>query len=309
MVISGLRDFAPSFPDYGSGGSRKVAVLVQGKGYAQADPPVTFTYTIAISSVTPNSGSLAGGTLLRITGSNFGESKEGVSVILKAAGSKKRRSVSNNECDVVSVNMSQITCRTPADQAGGVDVEVVIEGSSSTSSSAFTYDSSLTPTVSDIRPRQGAVGGGGVLTITGSGFGTDQDAQVFIGDAECEIQSVTDGEVRCDIPSQGAGQPSIRVYIPDKGYAEIPPSLVSFAYELHVSSICPLVGSVAGGTTLTVSGQGFKDGDTKVRIGDRECAVTQVTSSEVLCESASIFKTVQVDNSGNHPGKSLLHAP
>ena len=51
------------------------------------------------------------------------------------------------------------------------DVVVTVNGLSKTSSSSYTYDGGLTPTISGVSPPRGGTGGGTTLTISGSGFG------------------------------------------------------------------------------------------------------------------------------------------
>ena len=57
--------------------------------------------------------------------------------------------------------------------SGTVQCDVIVEVDvfSETSSNAYTYDTSLTPTISNVSPRRGGTGGGVRLTITGTGFG------------------------------------------------------------------------------------------------------------------------------------------
>ena len=79
-----------------------------------------FTYTASIStptitSISPSSGSTAGGTSITITGTNF------------AAGATV--SVGGNACtSVVVVSATSITCTTPAGSAGAKDVVVMYNG-------------------------------------------------------------------------------------------------------------------------------------------------------------------------------------
>lgn len=49
-------------------------------------------------------------------------------------------------------------------------------------------------------PLQGSLLGGTKLTITGSGFGTnDTLVDVSVGDVECKVETVTDTKIVCEI--------------------------------------------------------------------------------------------------------------
>lgn len=216
-------------------------------------------------------------------------------------------SLDGADCSITNINMSHVSCITSAHVEGTVDVRVTIGDSSADLGDAFNYSSDLTASVSSVSPQKGSVSGGEILTISGSGFGNNAEAVVTIGDASCKIQSSTESEVRCVIPPHRAGKLKIKVFIPGKGDADIPPSQSAFEYVLLVSGVCPLVGSVAGGTQLTITGKGFSDKDAQVTIGGQPCHVSSSNSSHILCETNDVFNTAQVDNSGSHPGKCIAN--
>ena len=64
--------------------------------------------------------------------------------------------------------------------------------------SGFNVDSSLTPTISSINPKKGGTAGGTLLTITGTGFGSDTaQVEASIMGVECVVESVQDTEIVC----------------------------------------------------------------------------------------------------------------
>ena len=75
-------------------------------------------------------------------------------------------------------------------------------------------------------------------------------------------------------------------------------------YEFSISSITPDKGSLAGGTTVTLTGSGFTN-DTAVRIGDVTCGDVIVTSDNSLltCVTEPGGATHLVSNTGTHPIK------
>lgn len=108
----------------------------------QTTPPAP-----TISSVSPASGSTAGGTAITINGNNFAF---GTNVSIGGV------SASN----VVIVSKTRITCTTPSGSAGAVNVEVMNTAGTATRENGYTYTA----------PTGG--GGGGTLTATWSAIPT-----------------------------------------------------------------------------------------------------------------------------------------
>ena len=109
-----------------------------------------------VSSVSPNSGSTAGGTAVTITGTNF---VAGATVTFGGTAAT----------NVAVVNSTTITATTPAGSAGAVTVTVTNpSGQAGSLANGFTYVAS--PTVSSVSPNNGPVAGGTAVTITGTNF-------------------------------------------------------------------------------------------------------------------------------------------
>ena len=98
----------------GSAGAVTVTVTVNGQSGSLTNG---FTYVVppTVSSVSPNSGSTAGGTAVTITGTNFAA---GATVTFGATAAT----------NVVVVNSTTITATTPAGSAGAVTVTVTQSG-------------------------------------------------------------------------------------------------------------------------------------------------------------------------------------
>jgi hypothetical protein len=140
-------------------------------------------YTYSNLSISPTSGSVAGGTLLEITGSGT-VFEEGDTVLL-----------GRSDCtDVEVVSITRITCRTPASLAGVVDVTVQREGEQvGIAEDAYTYFDSTDPV-------NGGLGGGnlnGSLNVTALNQRTGgpiAGAFVIVGDTlDTPYQGLTDG--------------------------------------------------------------------------------------------------------------------
>ena len=80
--------------------------------------------------------------------------------------------------------------------------------------------------------------------------------------------------------------------------------LTDILYTLDVSTICPNVGSLGGGSVLTITGSGFSEKLDlyDISVGGYKCEVNHASNSEVVCTIEATGDTHHVDNLGNHPG-------
>src|SRR5882724_13255668 len=101
-----------------------------------------------VGSVSPSSGTTAGGTAVTITGTNF---VTGATVTLGGTAAT----------NVVVVSASQMTATTPAHAAGAVNVVVTNpDTQNGTLTNGFTYTSPTAPTVTSVSTSSGATVGG-----------------------------------------------------------------------------------------------------------------------------------------------------
>ena len=152
-----------------------------------------FSFTHAISSVSPTSGTTAGGTLLTIYGSNF----SGTYAV----------TIGGNACVSPSLNGgSQIRCTTPIGTAGAKDIVVTKDGISSTLSSAFTY--AVPPTLASVSPTFGTTAGGTSVTLSGSDFVSG--ATVTFGGTSCtSVVFNSSTSITCITPARSQGTSNI----------------------------------------------------------------------------------------------------
>lgn len=249
-----------------------------------------FTYQLIVSSFSPLSGSVAGGTLLTMSG--FGFSPDTAVTI------------GSEECTVVSATETELKCRTPAGAAGSQSITVMVGNMSQTADSPFTYDNDLTPQISGMSPSTTTLIGHRILTIQGSNLGgQDNDSMVVIGGKECEVMEWTATIITCLLPVLPPGQYKVDVQVGNNGYPQTSNSVnATIEYVLEVHLITPLFGSLVGGTRLTVSGSGFSNDtfDNKVSIGGAECDVMAASENELQCVMQSEEKTHTVTNQGSH---------
>ncbi|XP_045915057.1 PKHD1 like 1, tandem duplicate 1 [Micropterus dolomieu] len=254
------------------------------------DSMLNFTYQLIVSSFTPLSGSVAGGTLLTVRGFGFNQNTT--------------VSVGSEECTVVLASDTELKCRTPAGIAGPQTVTLIVGNMSQTANGSFTYDINLTPQISGLSPLTTTVIGHQVLTIQGTNLGgQDNDSIVSIGKKECVTIQWTTTSITCLLPVLPPGLYKVDVHVGNSGYPQTSNGVnVSIEYILEIHSISPLFGSLMGGTRLTVSGSGFSNNtsDNKVSIGGTECEVKAASENELQCVVQSEEKTHIVTNQGSH---------
>ncbi|KAK2830693.1 hypothetical protein Q5P01_018624 [Channa striata] len=256
--------------------------------YASGNIPL-FTYQLIVSSLTPLTGSVAGGTLLRVTGFGFSHS----AIV----------TVGSQECALVRASVTELTCRTPPGTSGPQTVTVMVGNMSQTADSSFTYDGNLTPQITAITPQTTTVMGRETLTIHGSNLGErDNDSVVFVGTEECVLVQWTQTHITCILPVLPPALYKVDVQVGNNGYPQTSDGVnATIRYILEIYSVSPHVGSLMGGTRLTVSGFGFSNNtsDNKVSAGDADCKVEAASENQLECVLQSEEKTHTVTNQGS----------
>ncbi|KAM5281038.1 fibrocystin-L [Ctenodactylus gundi] len=280
----------------GSAGHVPIAVSVADVGLAQNgnSEGFHFVYQSQISHVWPSSGSLAGGTILTLSGFGFSE------------GSKVL--VGNETCNVIEGNVNRITCRTPKRIEGTVDISVVTNGFQATATDVFSYTCLQTPVITDFTPKVRTILGDVNLTIKGYNFGNElpQTMAVYVGGKSCHILHRNFTDVTCLLPMLSPGKHTVDVEVRDWGFATTRDKLnASIQYILEVTDMFPQKGSLYGGTEITITGFGFSKVPTEntVLLGSLPCNVTSSSENVIRCVLHSTGKVFRVTNSG----EDLVH--
>ena len=256
----------------------------------------SFTYSLAPTPtlVTPNAGALAGGTSLTITGSDF---ISGATVTIDGAA-----------CTPVAFNSaSSLTCTKPTNIAGTYSVVVTNPNTmTGTLASAYTYQAA--PTVSSVSPSGGNTLGGSTITITGTRFKSGPTATV--DGVTCTSPTyVSTTSMTCIAPSGTVGSKTVVVTNSDSQTGTL---ALGYTYRAAptITSISPTGGTLAGGTTITITGTGFLTAPT-VKIGGVTCtSPTYVSATSATCvtplSSTASAKTVVITNSDLQPSTSSV---
>ncbi|XP_072562121.1 PKHD1 like 1, tandem duplicate 1 [Paramormyrops kingsleyae] len=276
-----------------SAGTHPVFLSFSSLGNAQHIGRNSFNFTnqMGVSSISPSSGSIEGGTLLTVLGFGFAE---GIVVM-----------IGTRSCTVVSVFLEQLMCITPPGAAGTLPVSLQMEGGTVLLNESFTYDETLIPLMTDLWPRTVNVTGHQILTILGVKF-QDQGnhSRVLIGAEECRIIHWFSSNITCLLPQLPPALYSVQVQTESWGCAKASmKENATIEYVLKVTSIHPTQGSLYGGTRLTVTGSGFSSNISQnlVSLGDVRCEVISASEHNIECIVQSSEKTYTVTNKGIHP--------
>lgn len=226
---------------------------------------------IAISSISPTTGSLVGGELLTVTGTGLGF----VETIY--LGEK-------NCTSVTILSSTSVTCLAPASTVGVVDLAIYGKAKkSNTLPAAYTYQ--VAPSIDAIVPVTGYAVGGDDVQITGEGF--TSGAIVLIGGSTCkEVEVVDENTINCKTPPRTAGVKSIIITNPD-GQTDTLEDAFTYTAAPIITSVSPSGGALAGGTVLTINGSGFTASTDIVMDGASCSSVVFVTNKKLTCTTSS----------------------
>ena len=223
--------------------------------------------TAFIHMIDPLTGPTFGGTLLTISGSNF----------LKDPSEEDRVKVTvgSEECVIQNVNDTHIQCLTSPHEPGYVSILVSTANGIAVSRPALIaqlQQNKLQSEVRNVIQDQSASGDG-----TGSGSGDVSDRSG--GDTSASDNGYASASGSGD--SYGGGEIYDRDLLPFQ----------VFHYQLEVTEIQPLKGSVLGGTVVRIFGLGFSREHTAVYIGIRSATLLSVNATLIECDTPTSTKT------------------
>lgn len=194
----------------------------------------------SIAALTPTRVSTAGGAAITLIGSGLDAAELEVEID-EVPGT------------VIEQGPGHARVQTPPHPPGTVDI-IARDGADKTSSlpQALTYIRALE--IDQITPDQGDISGGDTVTISGSGF--EGVRRVEFGGRPAEFTVEDDATILATTPAHAAGAVDIRL-LADLEAAL--PSGFRYTEALELFGSSPTRGSIAGGTYITMRGQGFDE--------------------------------------------------
>ncbi|MDQ1484414.1 MAG: hypothetical protein QOJ62_107 [Actinomycetota bacterium] len=225
--------------------SNKTVVLTYGTS-GTVSPPQTFTWNASaptITSISPGSGPVAGGTVVTITGAGFVVGTTTVSFGGTAASS------------VLVNSTTSITATTPAGTVGRVTVDATTSnGTASTAAGAgFLYYA--VPAISGLTPVEGPTAGFTTVNVSGTGFlsvtGVD-----FGGTAASSYTINSDLSITASSPAHSVGATTVHL---SYGGGTVSAGTFTYVGPPTFTVMTPTSGPTAGGTTVTVTGTNLQN--------------------------------------------------
>ena len=202
-----------------------------------APPPLP-----VVSSISPTSGSTAGGTTVTITGSNLANASA--------------VNFGSSAATITADSAGSITVTSPSG-VGSVTVSVTTPGGTGQASGQFTYIVPAGfPVVTSVSPNSGPFSGGTTVTIAGTNL--SYATGVSFGSQPAFFYGVSATAITAVAPA-GSGGVDVTVTTP-AGTSTANPSADEFTYTPPapvISSVVPGTGPAAGGTSVVLTGSGL----------------------------------------------------
>ena len=266
-VVNGVTRLVAVAPARSGG---PVAVAVTNPAGTSADTSADdFTYpqaTPTISGLSPNSGTLRGGTTVTMTGADL--------------GAATRVTIGGSTVIPSNVTDSSLTFVTPAASAGAVTVTVTTSGGTS-SGARFTYLPVNAPVITSVSPNTGRANATTQVVLTGTNL--DDVTSVLVDGSSTGFAKVSATQIRVNLPARPAGSVDLQVTSP--GGTSVIGSGSRFTYVAAavpaITSLSPSSGMNNVTTTVTVTGTNLSN-VTRVTLGGTALSYTMKDSTTLL---------------------------
>jgi galactose oxidase-like protein/IPT/TIG domain-containing protein/glyoxal oxidase-like protein len=240
-----------------------------------------------VTSISPNTGTTAGGNGVTITGTGF---LSGATVTLGGTAAT----------GVSVVNSTSINATTAAHAAGAANVVVTnTDNQIGSLTSGYTYSNpgNPAPNVTSITPNSGPASGGTAVTITGTGFLTG--ATVSLGTAATGVNVVNSTSITAMTAAHAAGVVSVVVTNSDAQSSTLS-NAYTYVPAPAVTAVNPGTGPTNGGTGLSITGTNFQSGAT-VSFGGTAATGVTVAGNTSITATAPAHAAGTVDVAVTNP--------
>ena len=248
--------------------------------YASNPLPFVFVAESTVAAFYPTMGTVAGGTVIAVTGGSFSSSPAPLCVF--------NQSYATSIAAVVA-SSAALTCVTPPSTAGPVSVQLCITATAcATLPGAFVYVP--TPTIGNVST---PVYVGSAIVVPGSAFVASSASLscLFAGATVASAIFDDPSQVTCSLPLLPSVLTNTTVTLAVSNDGVDWSNSVSFLYLIvplvsvcTVTSLSPLSGPPYGGTVLTVTGAGFvASASLSCMVGLTTVPAAYVNSTAVTC--------------------------
>ena len=211
------------------------------------------------------------------------------------------------DCPLLTREETELSCNVSASsQAAAVNVSLSVNGVDWLSSSvAFSY--TAPPVLFSLSPQLGQTAGGTLVTIIGAALNVSSPVTVRVGGQQVFALTDSGTEAVFLTPTQTAGDVAVSLSYNDDGGAATrglySNALLFSYYDIELLTLQPLLGPVAGGTNLTLTGSRFLPGWPLACLFNNQTAVSAVllspTAVSCISPAAASAGTVSVAVSAN----------
>ena len=275
VTVGGVPAFAPTVVNAttisvvtNAGEVGPAAVVVENPDLQSFMLAGAFTYDAApsLAEISPGTGSIAGGTVVTLTGSGF---RAGVGVQFGTLPASA----------VTVVSETRVTAVTPASPLGVVTVRVQNDdGQAAALPRAFRFVAP--PTLTAVAPATGDVAGATVVRVTGTNFGP-MTTVTFGGVAAQRVSFVGATTLEAVTPPHAPGEVEVAITNPNGDTATLSAGFRYTRTAPTLVSLAPASGLTTGGVQVNVTGTGFAPNTTVTFGGDPATAVV-MASPELL---------------------------
>jgi hypothetical protein len=254
--VDGPADVAVTTPD---------STVTMAKGFTYA-PQATITKLV------PNSGPLAGGITVTLTGTNL-------------TGATKVTFSGTPATDIKVVSDSEITFTIPQHGPGAKTVEVTTPGGEMGEFGVFTYVAP--PTITSLSQDQGSVNGGANISLIGTNL--IGATSVTVGGRNATAFTV-DSATQITFTTPAGAEGAANVAVTTWGGTATMTDGFTYVPTPTITGLSPSSGPLAGGTEVTLIGENLT-GATGVTVGG-----TSATSITVVGDTQITFTTPSAPN-------------
>ena len=247
-------------------------------------PPLSFTIVdLTISSIFPSFGDSNGGTPVM-----FEVNEEAMGVISHC--------IFGDQIVPAVKLVSGIFCTTPPTmEVGSVSVGLSVTEGKDFSMSTHTFDFTSPARFNTLTPSNGPELGGTVVTVSGSNFVNSTNITCYFGDVKATGKLISDEKLECISPAMRPGSYDLRISFNTIDTLRTYMKFL-FNYELDVLSVTPSLGSIMGGTNVSIIGKSYVPMEfLSCRFGN--FGIVQaifISSTEISCASPDVSD--RIDN-------------